>query len=100
MNAAPITPAVNEDIQKLLRERLGRYGFERAIVNAGSDHSGDPALFIDAYYRLSGEPVRTMEMLRLLTDLRNLLVHSGERRFPYLKHHFDEKQQVQTRKQK
>jgi hypothetical protein len=100
MNAAPIAPAVNDDIQKLLKERLGRYGFERAMVNAGSDHSGDPALFIDAYYRLSGEPVKTIEILHLLSDLRNLLVHSGESRFPYLKHHFDEKQQVRTRKQK
>jgi hypothetical protein len=98
MNATSDAPAVNDEIQELLRERLGRYGFERAVINAGSDHSGDPALFIDAFYHLTREPVQSIEMLHLLNELRNFLVRKGETRFPYLRHHFDERQQVTTRK--
>ena len=98
MNSTSNIEAVGDEIQKLLRKRLDRYGFEHAVVNVGSDHSGDPALFIDAYYHLTEEPVKTIEILHLLTELRNFLVSKGEERFPYLRHHFDERQQVRTRK--
>jgi len=97
-DTAPNMEVVSAEIQRLLRERLNRYGFERAVINSGSDHTGDPALFIDAYYHLAGEPVKTIEILHFLTELRNVLVSKGERRFPYLRHHFDERQQVATRK--
>jgi hypothetical protein len=97
MNTAPTTEAVSDEIQRLLRERLHRYGFERAAINAGNDHSRDPALFIDAYYHFTSEPVKTIEILHLLTELRTLLLSKGETRFPYLRHHFDERQQVKPR---
>jgi Holliday junction resolvase RusA-like endonuclease len=34
----------------------------------------------------------------LLSELRRELVRKGESRFPYVRHHFDEKQQVANRK--
>jgi len=93
MNAV-IDKGVNEAIQRLLRERLNQYGFERADIRADRDHSGDPGLFIDVFYRLSREPLQTAFTLNLLTELRRLLMSKGEDRFPYLRHHFDERQQV------
>lgn len=98
MNAEPKLDEINDAVRELFRERMNRFGFDRAEIHTGSDHSGEPALFIDAFYRLSGEPVDTYQVLRLLTDLRNKLVHQGEKRFPYVRHHFDEKQQVAKRK--
>jgi len=83
-------------IHMFLKEHLGRYGLEQIDVQAGSDHSGEPALFIDAYYRLSQEPVQSRSILQVLTQLRAELVARGETRFPYLRHHFNEKQQVAT----
>ena len=88
------TQAIQGEIKTLLRQRLEKFGFDRAEIHEGHDSSGDPALFIDAYYHLSRQPVETMEILRLLTDIRNTLVHMGETRFPYVRHHFDEKQEV------
>jgi len=89
---------VEDTVRSLFRDQLGRYGFERAEIHAGQDHSGDPALFIDAYYNLSREPLETLTLLRLLTELRNRLIRAGERRFPYVRHHFNEQQQVVSRK--
>src|SRR5262245_56122727 len=85
---------VQDRVFPLLRERMQRFGFDRAEIHEGRDASGDQALFIDAFYRLSSEPVVAEEMLRLLTEIRNTLVKMGEMRFPHLRHHFDEKQKV------
>jgi hypothetical protein len=98
MNAEPKLNEIRNTVRELFNERMNRFGFDRAEVHAGSDHSGEPALFIDAFYHLSREPVDTYQVLRLLTDLRNKLIHQGEKRFPYVRHHFNEKQEVIKRK--
>ena len=100
MSAATNIAVVNDVVQQLFKERLGRYGFERAEIQAGRDHTDDPALFIDAYYRLSDEPIETRQILHLLTELRKLLISRGEERFPYVRHHFDEKQPVASIKRR
>jgi hypothetical protein len=97
MNATP-TPEVSADIRDTFRQFMDRFGFDRAEIHEGRDHAGEPALFIDAYYRLSREPIDTSLVMRLLTELRNKLIHRGEMRFPYVRHHFDEKQTVFPRK--
>ena len=94
MNTAADTHVVQTAIQQLLKERLDRYGFERAEIHAGRDHSGDPALFIDAFYHFSTQPIQTALILHLLAELRRLLLSKGEQRFLYVRHRFDEKQQV------
>lgn len=83
-----------EAVQKTLRKYLARYGFERADVHAGRDHSGDPALFVDAFYRVTDVPLETIFLLKTLTELRETLIHMGESRFPHLRHHFDDKQKI------
>jgi hypothetical protein len=94
MNTEPNLEVKNAIIN-LLRQQMDRYGFERADVSAGQDHSGDAALFIDAFYHLSKQPLETDAMLRVLTEIRNLLVYKlGEARFPHIRHHFDAKQAV------
>jgi hypothetical protein len=90
--------ATEHAIQDLLKRRLSRFGFDRAEIDVRKDHSGDPALFIDAYYEPRGEPVETDEILRLLTEIRDLLVQMGEQRFPYLRHHLRENQQLRLKK--
>jgi hypothetical protein len=97
MSAETQTDAVTAAINNLLKERMDRYGFDHAEIRIDDDHTGEPALFIDAYYHL-GEPLETLQLLRLLTDLRNGLVRQGERRFPYVRHHFNEKQRIAKRK--
>jgi hypothetical protein len=100
MNTEP-SLEVKAAIQNLLQQRMDRFGFDRAEVNAGEDHTGDPALFIDAFYHLTKQPVDTTAILRLLTEIRKLLVQQmGEARFPYIRHHFDEQQAVEGRRQR
>jgi hypothetical protein len=67
MNAEPRLDEIHEAVRELFKQRMDRFGFDRAEVHAGRDHSGEPALFIDAFYHLSREPVDTYQVLRLLT---------------------------------
>src|ERR1700730_18528591 len=60
----PISPRVRAEIERILRKNLSRYGFVRAGVEPGDDHDGDPAIFIDAEYVLSDDPVDVNTVIR------------------------------------
>jgi hypothetical protein len=90
----PIKPRVKAAIERILRENLSRFGFVRATIEPGEDHTGDPAIFINAEYRLSDEPVDSRITLATFSTLRDQLIALGEDRFPYLRHHFAEGQRV------
>lgn len=81
-------------VNEILRERLARYGFREAEVTLGYDHDGDEALFIDAHYDLKNEPLPPRIFYGLTGVIRNALQEQGEPRFPHLRNHFDERQQV------
>jgi hypothetical protein len=90
----PIKPKVKAEIERILRENLSRFGFVRARIEPGEDHAGDPAIFVDAEYELSDEPVDSGVTLSSLTTIRSRLLALGEQRFPYIRHHFAEGQRV------
>ena len=81
-------------IEGVLKARMGRFGFKRASVRAGEDLDGDPALRIDAEYAYSEKPIDVRATVGLVTELRDALEKVGEDRFPYIRHHFDERQQT------
>jgi hypothetical protein len=89
-----IDERIIDTINTVLKARLASVGFERAEVHAGDDHDGDPVLFIDAYYRFSRTPFNSDAVFGLIGVLRDALEAIGETRFPHLRHHFHEKQQV------
>jgi hypothetical protein len=90
----PIKPKVKAAIDRILRDNLSRYGFVGATIEPREDHTGDPAIFVDAEYRLSDEPVDSRVTLATLSMLRAQLIALGDDRFPYLRHHFAEGQRV------
>jgi hypothetical protein len=90
----PIKPKVKAAIERILRENLSRFGFVRATIEPGEDHTGDSAIFIHAEYQLSDEPVDSKVTLATFSTLRDQLIALGEDRFPYLRHHFAEGQRV------
>lgn len=98
MNTSRIKDRVDEGVEKavlrVLKARLGHLGFQRAEVHAGEDHNGEPALFVDAQYNLSHDPIDPGATLGLLQVLRRELEAVGETRFPHVRHHFDERQRV------
>jgi hypothetical protein len=90
----PISPRVRAEIERILRKNLSRYGFVRAGVEPGDDHDGDPAIFIDAEYVLSDDPVDVNTVIKTRSLLRDRLSSLGEERYPYLRNHFAENQKV------
>jgi len=87
-------PELVREIEALLEERLGRFGLERVEVRAGLDHAGEPAIFVDAWYRLSEEPIDPEALAEAHRALVDLLVERNDERFPYVRDHFDKKQRV------
>ena len=81
-------------IEAVLKARMGRFGFKRASVRAGEDQDGDPVLRIDAEYNYSEKPIDVRATYGLTTEVRDALEKLGEERFPYIRHHFDERQQT------
>jgi hypothetical protein len=93
-----IDAAIPKAVQKLVKHRFAQYRLERVDVRVGEDHSGDPGLFIDAYFGLSDTPLDTSLVMENFTEIREALLKIGEKRFPYVRHHFHEKQTVVRRK--
>jgi hypothetical protein len=98
MAATPRPPAVDPElvraIEELLVERLGRFGLERVEVRAGRDHAGEPALFVDAWYRLSEEPIDLGAQASADLAVLHRIVASGEERFPFISHHLADGQAI------
>ena len=91
---APVSAEVKSAIDRILREKLARFGYESATIEPGEDHDGDPVLFIDAQYTLSEEPIDADAAFTAAAELGRKLLSLGEFRFPHLRHHFDERQKV------
>lgn len=89
-----VSPQVRETVRRLMQEHLKAYGLQEAEVEAGPDHDGDPALFVDAYFQLSETPVDPKAVYPLTRYLREVLEELGEDRFPYIRYHFDENQKI------
>ncbi len=89
-----VDPELARAIEAILQERLGRFGLERVEVRGGVDHAGEPAIFVDAWYRLVDEPIDPEVLAEGRLAILDLLAERGDERFPYLRNHFDEKQRV------
>ncbi|MFZ1108596.1 MAG: hypothetical protein WAN43_09665 [Rhodomicrobium sp.] len=85
---------VTKVVNAVLKERMERFGFQRATVLVGQDHDGDPVLLIDADYAYSSDPIDVRATVGLVSALRDALEDIGEFRFPHVRHHFDERQRT------
>jgi hypothetical protein len=95
-----IEPRIVELIERTVRESMQPYGLRSVDVRAGEDHDGDPVIFVEAHYDLSETPVETTVIIDLLGILRGRLWEARERRFPHIRHKFDERQEVRSRRRK
>ena len=93
-----IEPQIVELIERTVRESMQPFGLKSVDVRAGEDHDGDPVIFVEAHYELSETPVETMVIIGLLGILRERLWNTGEKRFPHIRHKFDERQEVRSRR--
>lgn len=81
-------------IEDLLKKELGQYGLSKVDVHGGEDHSGEPAIFIDAEYEYSREPIDPETLAKVRLAIVALVSNHGDDRFPYLQNHFDKRQLV------
>lgn len=77
---------------------MERYGLRSLNVRAGEDHDGDPVIFVDGEYNFSEMPIDTSVTADLTSILRDRLWAVGEKRFPHIRHKFDERQKVKSRR--
>lgn len=90
----PVSDEARAAIERVLKERLAGMGLQSVDIRAGRDHDGDPVLYIDAHHAYSKQPIDTRPTFGLIAVLRQELEKIGERRFPHLRHKFDERQKV------
>lgn len=80
--------AVSEDAIRVARETvlgsLAPFGVEDIAVRPGTDHDGDPVLFIEAGYGANRQPMDGQAFLQMLVELQARLAAVGEDRFPHI----------------
>ncbi len=78
-----IKDTLRQIIERALRDAVGQSAVDRVVVAESTDHDGELALFITVYYR-SG--VNEVDQAKALSAVRDRLLATGEKRFPYLNH--------------
>lgn len=89
-----IAARVKKAIERVIRARMERYGMRAIAVREGKDHDGDEVLYVDVEYDLVDEPLPLGITYGLITEVRRVTEPLGEARFPHVRHHFDDRQEV------
>jgi len=89
-----LAPGITELIERTVREFMDSYGLVGVRSYPGTDHDGDPVIWVEADYENRGEPIDPSVMTDLVLALRDRVWNAGEERFPHVRHKFDERQQV------
>lgn len=76
---------IRDIADRILRAELGRFGYERAEVHSGFDHSDEPAIFVDAILSADAPPLPGNAIIDAHFALSQALLAGGEDRFPYLR---------------
>ncbi len=86
------TDKITEIADKILRAKLGRFGYANVEVREGRDYDDQKALFLIAHMQKSGGLAPGDVMNETLAVLSDALLEENEDRFPYvsLKHEGDE----------
>ena len=82
-----------ESIRQVLTERLG-YQLESLQARPEEDYSGEVVIAIDAYHPLLDREVDPRVTYKLPGILREALLEQGESRYPLIRHHFQQDQEV------
>lgn len=86
--------SVKDAITDVVRREMARFGLRDVQAAVGTDHDGDPVIFVDVDYGHAGEAVDVKTTAGLVTKLRDRLWTMGETRFPHIRHHFAAEQKV------
>lgn len=87
-----IDARVSAAIMKVLQERLGDIGYDRAEIHESQDHYGDPILKVVIHYKKVGAEVDPSPTFSLARHIKDAIRPLGEERFPHFQHQFPEDQ--------
>lgn len=98
MSATIVDNKIVELVRETVRENMQAFGLHDVVVRCGEDHAGEPVLFVEAEYDLTGAQIDTAVTAALTTKMRDKLWAAGETRFPHIRHKFPEAQKVKLRR--
>ena len=81
-------------IETVVSKFLDGHEIQTCDIYAEVDDDGVENIMIDLAYKLSAKPVDPAKSLDMLSEMWDTLVQFGDTRFPYVEHHFDDKQQI------
>ncbi|HEV2748762.1 MAG TPA: hypothetical protein VGW34_15880 [Allosphingosinicella sp.] len=92
------TSAVDQDtvetLQSAALEGFGEAGVENVDVVIANDHTGEPAIMVQVKHHLVPKPLSLKLIFEGDRAVRDAAWQKGERRFVYIVHQYDEKQEV------
>jgi hypothetical protein len=94
---SPVSPEIVAMIERTIREVMTPYGYRGIRVRPGEDHDGWPVIFVEVDYDLTETPIDFGYTKLILSPLRDKMWEAGERRFPYIRHRFHERQPLAKR---
>jgi hypothetical protein len=83
-----------ETLQCAAREGFGEAGVENIDVVIANDHTGEPAIVVQVKHHLVHRPLNLKRIFEGDRAVRDAAWRQGERRFVYVVHQYDEKQEV------
>lgn len=90
----PVSGELVRKIENVLCARLAAYGLSSVNVYPDVDHDGDPIIMVEACYTPSGDDIDSRETYAAGKEVRSVAREMGERRFPHVRHLFDDNETV------
>jgi hypothetical protein len=98
MHNDDVPEALQHEMRAIIAKHLGQYGIKKTEIRAGEDHAGDPAIFVDVWYKLTTELYDPKYSIAATSELNRQLGAAREYRFVYFRNHFPDDQPVITMK--
>ena len=91
-----LAPKLERKIVGMISDMLQGHDFEIRSIKVDEDWSGDEAIFVELWYRLSTSEFDPELMTRVRSAVRAMLVDNDEDRFPFIRHHLPDGQKVKA----
>lgn len=83
-------PKAKRIVEAVLRERLGDAGFLRATIAEDRDADGNAILNIRSVFKKGKMPLKGLDSIKAIHEVRRALLKAGDERFPHVIHELPE----------
>ncbi len=85
------TKALIEDV---VRDHLNGFNVSPCEIVSFENHDGEASISVGICYLDAAKAISPTITIKLVTELRAKLVDAGDQRFPYVRHYFQEEQEI------